>query len=127
MERTKGSRQDIAFEGAAPVYPNRVLRVELLDEQLRVPGAENIWHENLFIYLTSVELVAFVRVHAIVYLAHGQVRLAKPPDYSRSEANAIQAKERARGKGEDSATKKREPETAREDDAVQKDKIKRVT
>eukprot|EP00965_Chrysotila_dentata_P105673 3490413-Pleurochrysis_carterae.AAC.1 len=69
VERTKGSRPDLAFEGAAPVYTNRVLWVEFLDERLRMPGADDILQENLFVCLTSVELIASVRVHAILYLS----------------------------------------------------------
>jgi hypothetical protein len=97
VERTAGSRQDMAAEGAAAVYWNRryhrilnsliicflvvivlkinhtllvyfILRyyVEFLDESLR-SVRDNILQENLFIVLTSVEMVALCRVMAILY------------------------------------------------------------
>ena len=66
---TSGARQDAAFEGAAPAYMNRTVWVEFLDERLRTPGADNILQENLFILLTSVAMVASLRVHAIILIA----------------------------------------------------------
>jgi len=66
---TKGARQDLAFEGAGPVYMNRVYWTEFLDERLRIPGAENILQECLFVLLTSVAMVATLRVHAIFFIA----------------------------------------------------------
>eukprot|EP00965_Chrysotila_dentata_P113226 3741549-Pleurochrysis_carterae.AAC.2 len=59
----------MALEGAAPVYLNRALWLEFLDrERWRVSGADN-FEENLFICLSSAELAASVRVHAIIYIA----------------------------------------------------------
>jgi hypothetical protein len=66
---TSGARQDAAFEGSGPAYMNRVVWVEFLDERLRTPGADNILQENLFVLLTSVAMVASMRVHAILLLA----------------------------------------------------------
>lgn len=67
--RTQGSRQDLAFDGARALYMNRVYWAEFLDERLRVAGASNILQECLFILLTSVEMIASTRVHAIIDLA----------------------------------------------------------
>ena len=66
---TAGSRQDLAFDGAGPVYMNRAVWVEFLDERLRMPGADNILQECLFVLLTSVAMIATARVHAIILLA----------------------------------------------------------
>ena len=56
VERASGSRQDICVEGAGAVYWNRRYWLEFLDEQLRTPGG-NILQENLFIILSSCEMI----------------------------------------------------------------------
>ena len=66
---TTGGRQELAAEGAGPLYFNRPLWVEFLDERLRVPGADNILQENLFIALTFVEMIASARVHSIICIS----------------------------------------------------------
>ncbi len=66
VTRTTGSRQDLATEGAAAVYWNRRYYVEFLDECLRGCN-DNILQENLFIVLTSVEMVALCRTMAILH------------------------------------------------------------
>ena len=66
VQRSAGSRQDLATEGAAAVYWNRMYYVEFLDECLRGSN-DNILQENLFIVLTSVEMVALSRVMAILH------------------------------------------------------------
>ena len=66
VQRTAGSRQDLAMEGAAAIYWNRMYYVEFLDECLR-SGNDNILQENLFIVLTSLEMVALCRVMAILH------------------------------------------------------------
>ena len=63
----------MACEGAGAVYMNRVYWVEFLDERLRVPSAENILQECLHITLTSIEMVASARIHAIT------LRYTTPP------------------------------------------------
>ena len=68
VERTAGSRQDLVVEGAGAIFWNRPFWVEFLDERLRLP-AGNILQENLFIVLTSVEMVALSRIYAIVHLS----------------------------------------------------------
>ena len=61
-----GSRQDLAMEGAAAVYWNRRYYVEFLDECLRGCN-DNILQENLFIVLTSVEMVTLCQTMAILH------------------------------------------------------------
>ena len=69
VERASGSRQDLAVEGAGALYFNRIYYIEFLDERLRTCGAEgNILQENLFIILSSVEMIAQARVCSIVHL-----------------------------------------------------------
>jgi len=68
VQRTSGSRQDLAVEGAAAVYWNRKYYVEFLDEQLR-GGKDSILQENLFMVLTSVEMVALSRLFSILHFS----------------------------------------------------------
>ena len=68
VERTSGSRQDLCVEGAGAVYWNQKYWIEFLDERLRIPG-DNILQENLFIVLSSCEMIALARVCAIVHLS----------------------------------------------------------
>ena len=67
VERTSGSRQDICVEGAGAIYWNQKYWIEFLDERLRT--GDNILQENLFIVLSSCEMLALARVCAIVYLS----------------------------------------------------------
>jgi hypothetical protein len=64
--RTSGSRQDLATEGAAALYWNIRYYVPFLDECLR-GCKDNILQENLFIVLTSVEMIALCRTMAILH------------------------------------------------------------
>ena len=56
VQRTAGSRQDLATEGAGAAYWNRIHYVEFLDECLR-SGNDNILQENLFVVLTFIEIL----------------------------------------------------------------------
>ena len=67
VERASGSRQDLCVEGAGAVYWNRQYWVEFLDERLRNPG-DNILQENLFVILTSCEMISLARVCSIIHL-----------------------------------------------------------
>jgi hypothetical protein len=66
VTHTTGSRQDRATEGAAEVYWNRRYYVEFLAECLHGCN-DNILQENLFIVLTSVEMVALCQTMAILH------------------------------------------------------------
>ena len=68
VERATGSRNDLIVEGSGAVYWNRQYWVEFLDDRLRIPGG-NILQENLFVVLSSLEIVALSRVCSIVHLA----------------------------------------------------------
>ena len=66
VQRTSGSRQDLAVEGAAAVYWNRKYYVEFLDEELKC-GKDSILQENLFMVLTSMDMVALSRLFSILH------------------------------------------------------------
>ena len=51
VERTSGSRQDLAVQGAAAIYWNRKYYVEFLNQRLQANG-DNILQNNLFIVLS---------------------------------------------------------------------------
>ena len=67
VERTSGSRQDLAVEGAAAVYWNRKYYVEFLNERLAADG-DNILQNNLFIVLSCMEMISMSRIFAIFHL-----------------------------------------------------------
>lgn len=67
--RSAGSRHDLNVEGAGAVYYNRNLYIQFLDEQLKTPNANNILQENLFIVLSSEEMIALCRLCSIFHFA----------------------------------------------------------
>ena len=69
VERAGGARHDLFVEGAPAIYWNRVYCIEFLDERLRLSGEGNILQENLFIILSSLEMVALARTCSIIYLS----------------------------------------------------------
>ena len=69
VQSSTGARNDMILEGAAAVYINGWLYKLFLDEQLSTPRADNILQENLFIVLSSVELLASSRIFAIIHFA----------------------------------------------------------
>ena len=69
VERSGGGRQDLALMASLPIYWNRELCVEFLDERLRVPGNEGVLQRNLFTVLTSAEMVGITRLLAIMHIA----------------------------------------------------------
>ena len=68
VERASGSRQDLCVEGVGAIYWNQKYWIEFLDERLRIPG-DNILQENLFVVLSSSEMIALARVCAIIHLS----------------------------------------------------------
>ena len=68
VERTAGSRQDMCVEGAGTIYWNHKYWIEFLDQRLRYPG-NNVLQENLFIILSSCEMLALARVCSIIHLS----------------------------------------------------------
>ena len=66
--RGGGSRQDFTTDGAGAVFMNRTYYVQFLDQALTAK-CDNILQKNLFIILTSVEMIALSRVYSIFHVA----------------------------------------------------------
>jgi hypothetical protein len=73
VERASGSRQDLCTEGSMAVFMNYPYYVEFLDEQLRKVKQSNqqasILQQNLFVALTSVEMIALARLLSILHIS----------------------------------------------------------
>ena len=61
LERANGGRQDLAFDGAVPIYANRGLISEFLHTLVFVPGHSNILEDFIWHSLACVEMVALAR------------------------------------------------------------------
>ena len=65
-----GGRQDIASMAAPAIYWNRNYCIDFLDEMITYCGKEdNILAGNLFVLLSSVDMVALSRLWSILHLA----------------------------------------------------------
>ena len=64
FERADGSRQDIAFDGAAPIFFNRKIILEFL-RGMMVPGADNQLEKFLLRVLGCNEMTAMLRVNTL--------------------------------------------------------------
>ena len=72
VERAAGSRQDLSTEGSLAIYMNYEYYVEFLDEMLRKRDAHDkasILQQNLFVVLTSSEMLALSRLLSIIHLS----------------------------------------------------------
>ena len=73
VERASGSRQDICTEGSMAIIMNYPYYVEFLDTMLRRPLKANqkpsILQQNLFVALTSSELISLVRLLSILHIS----------------------------------------------------------
>lgn len=73
VERASGSRQDLCTEGSLAIFMNYPYYVEFLDEQLRKlkTGYQqaSILQQNLFVVLTSMEMIALVRLLSILHIS----------------------------------------------------------
>ena len=67
-ERADGSRQDLAYLGAVPLFVNRKYYVRFLDKKLREEGHANVLEDCIFAILSSLEMIASIRAHAIITL-----------------------------------------------------------
>ena len=63
-ERAEGSRQDIALDGAVPIFWNRKRALEFL-QGLKVPGADNKLENFLLTVLSCNEMTAALRVNTL--------------------------------------------------------------
>ena len=55
--------------GADAIYNNRPLNVEFLDKRLRIKDNANILQENLFVILSSLEMIAVSCFFSILHVA----------------------------------------------------------
>ena len=73
VERAAGSRQDLCTEGSLAIFMNYPYYVEFLDEALRKKRTKvestSILRRNLFVVLTSAEMIALSRLLSIIHLA----------------------------------------------------------
>ena len=65
LERAGGGRQDLSFDGAVPIYANRLIMSKFLHKLVFVPNHSNILEDYLWHTLGSTEIVALLRVHAL--------------------------------------------------------------
>ena len=73
VERAAGSRQDLCTEGCLAIFMNYPYYVEFLDGMLRKITSNNqqksILQQNLFVILTSNEMIALARLLSILHLS----------------------------------------------------------
>ena len=62
VKRASGSRQDFACLGVEPIYSNRKYYVEFLDECSRNYDTSNKLQDNMFIIISSTEMIAYAQV-----------------------------------------------------------------
>ncbi|MDC0525801.1 hypothetical protein OAO87_02285 [bacterium] len=62
FENASGSRQDMAFDGALPIFANRVMMLDFLNGLVNVPKANNTLEKFLWRTLRSNEMVGLLRV-----------------------------------------------------------------
>ena len=65
LERAGGSRQDLSFDGAVPIFANRLIMSKFLHKLVFVPNHSNILEDYLWHTLGSTEIVALLRVHTL--------------------------------------------------------------
>jgi hypothetical protein len=65
FKRAKGSRQDLAFDGAVPIFLNRLMVVEFLQELVTVPKADNRLEKFLWRVLKCNQVTALLRVNTL--------------------------------------------------------------
>ena len=70
VESMHGSRQYVMFSAAIGIWCNQEYFLEFLDFVLKIPGKQNnILRQNLFCLLSSVEIMAQVRLLGMFHLA----------------------------------------------------------
>jgi hypothetical protein len=72
VERAAGSRQDLCTEGCLAIFMNYPFYVEFLDEMLRKTSSNHqasILQQNLFVVLTSSEMIALARLLSILHIS----------------------------------------------------------
>ena len=62
FENAQGSRQDMAFDGALPIFANRLIALDFLHGLVNVPRADNTLEKFLWRVLRCNEMTALLRV-----------------------------------------------------------------
>ena len=62
FENAQGSRQDMAFDGALPIFANRLIALDFLHGLVNVPRADNTLEKFLWHVLRCNEMTALLRV-----------------------------------------------------------------
>ena len=65
LERAGGGRQDLAFDGALPIFVDRKILATFLSQLVFLPGHSNILETYLWTVLSCTELVALLRALTI--------------------------------------------------------------
>jgi hypothetical protein len=65
FERAAAGRQDLAFDGAVPVFANHVLCCTYLRDKVFTPGHKNVLEDFLWHSLSCVEMLALARVFTL--------------------------------------------------------------
>ena len=68
-ERASGIRQYLICMGYMAIFKNCVPNIEFLDYQLRICGNNHILQQNLFIIMSSLEMISTSRLFAILNVA----------------------------------------------------------
>jgi len=68
LENASGSRMDMSFDGAVPLYMDRQIILEFLHGLVDIPGADNILEKFLWRTLSCNEMTALLRVCTLFQL-----------------------------------------------------------
>ena len=68
-ESASGSWQDLICMGSMAIFKNRVPNIEFLDDQLHICDNNNTLQKNLFIIISSIEIISTSRLFAIINVA----------------------------------------------------------
>ena len=68
FENAKGSRQDMAFDGALPIFANRIIALDFLHGLVNVPRADNQLEKFLWRVLRCNEMTALLRANTLIKL-----------------------------------------------------------
>lgn len=65
LERAEGGRQDLAFDGAVPLFVDRAVMLEFLRDLIFIPDHKNVLEDYLWTILSSAEVAAALRVYTL--------------------------------------------------------------
>jgi hypothetical protein len=65
LERAEGGRQDLAFDGAVPLFVDRAVKLEFLRDLIFIPDHKNVLEDYLWTILSSAEVAAALHVYTL--------------------------------------------------------------